>query len=132
MKKRLLLLIAPILTLILEALPYGAVLNFANPAEDGTILYIRETFSYFDPTVFGYANFGPMLTAVLTCIITVLVIVYIIKPIRLLRSVLSVLHVIALVTSVMPMSYGMIYLSAVGLIVTALLLIEAVLLTKIE
>ena len=42
MKKRLLYLVLPIITLILEILPYGAVCIFAtSPTET-----IRETFSY--------------------------------------------------------------------------------------
>ena len=63
MKKRFLYLILPIITLILEALPYGAVCIFASsPTEKH-----RETFSYFDLTPFGYANFAPLFTAIITC-----------------------------------------------------------------
>ncbi|MBC5582264.1 hypothetical protein H8S23_12170 [Anaerofilum sp. BX8] len=48
--------------LVLEATPWGAVLIFApGPGET-----VRETFSYFSLTPFGYANFFPLLTAVLT------------------------------------------------------------------
>ena len=60
MKKRLLYLFLPIVTLILEILPYGAVCNFANPEGKPW----RMTFSYFDLTPFGYANFAPFLTAI--------------------------------------------------------------------
>ena len=49
MKKRFLYLVLPIITLILEALPYGAVCIFATSPTDR----IRETFSYFDLTPFG-------------------------------------------------------------------------------
>ena len=55
MKKRLLYLILPLVTVILELLPYGAVCNFMNPEGDPW----RETFSYFSLTPFGYANFAP-------------------------------------------------------------------------
>nr|MBQ4319733.1 hypothetical protein [Clostridia bacterium] len=132
MKKKLLLIAPPILALILEILPYGAVLNFANQLEDGTIDTIRQTFSYFDLTPMGYANSGPILTAMLTCVITLIALIYILTAKKVLRSALSILCVIALVTSVMPMAYGMAYLSPVGIAITALLLVEAVLLTKIE
>ena len=44
--------ILPVITIVLEILPYGAVCNFANP--EGEVL--RETFSNFDLTPFGYAN----------------------------------------------------------------------------
>ena len=132
MKKRILLIAPPILAIILEILPYGAVLNFANPNEDGTMSTIRKTFSYFDLTPMGYANSGPILTAILTCVIALLAVIYVITRRKGLRSALSILCVIALVTSVMPMAYGMAYLSPVGIAITALILIEAVLLTKIE
>ena len=49
MKKRLPLLLFPVLALILEALPYGAVLQFARPAAAP----LRELYSYFDLTPFG-------------------------------------------------------------------------------
>ena len=62
-KKWCLLFIFPLAALILELLPYGAVLRFARP--DGAEPF-RQTFSYFNLTPFGYANFGPFLTAVLT------------------------------------------------------------------
>ena len=64
MKKRLMYLALPALTLILEILPYGAVCNFANPEGEAW----RRTYSYFDLTPFGYANFAPLLTAFLTCL----------------------------------------------------------------
>lgn len=63
MKKRLPLLLFPVLALILEALPYGAVLQFARPAAAP----LRELYSYFDLTPFGYANFAPLFTALGTC-----------------------------------------------------------------
>ena len=76
MKNRLICLILPIITLILEILPYGAVCNFAAPAEDGSIGRFRELYSYFDLTPFGYANFAPFITALITCIIAVLLMIY--------------------------------------------------------
>ena len=68
MKKRLPLLLFPVLALILEALPYGAVLQFARPAAAP----LRELYSYFDLTPFGYANFAPLFTALGTCVLLVL------------------------------------------------------------
>ena len=56
-----------IIVFILELLPYGAVLNFANL--DGEPL--RKTYSYFNPTPYGYANFGPFITAILTCVLLI-------------------------------------------------------------
>ena len=68
MKKRLPLLLLPALTLVLEALPYGAVLQFARP----DAAPVRELYSYFDLTPFGYANFAPLFTALGTCVLLVL------------------------------------------------------------
>lgn len=72
MKKRLPLLLFPVLALILEALPYGAVLQFARPAAAP----LRELYSYFDLTPFGYANFAPLFTALGTCVLLVLLALY--------------------------------------------------------
>ena len=76
MKRRLLCLVLPIITLILEILPYGAVCNFMRPPanEGDPIGHFRELYSYFDLTPFGYANFAPLITAVITCIILLLLI----------------------------------------------------------
>ena len=72
MKKRLPLLLFPVLALILEALPYGAVLQFGRPAAAP----LRELYSYFDLTPFGYANFAPLFTALGTCVLLVLLALY--------------------------------------------------------
>lgn len=72
MKKRLPLLLLPVLALILEALPYGAVLQFGRPAAAP----LRELYSYFDLTPFGYANFAPLFTALGTCVLLVLLALY--------------------------------------------------------
>jgi len=128
MKKRAIFLILPIVTLILELLPYGAVLNFADQLDDGTISTVRQTYSYFDPITFGYANFGPLITAVLTCVIAILAVVYLFSGLKIIRTVMRISCIAALVTSIMPMMYGTIYLSPVGLLITAALLCEGVLL----
>ena len=46
---------------ILELLPYGTVLPFA--------VTLRRAFSYFGLTPFGYADFPPFLTALLTMLL---------------------------------------------------------------
>ncbi len=75
MKKRLMYLIFPIITLILEILPYGAVCIFASSPTDRII----KRYSYFNLTPFGYANFTPLFTAIITCLVLVLLIVYLVK-----------------------------------------------------
>ena len=67
-KQPIILVAILIAILVLEVLPYGAVLHFANPEGEP----FRETFSYFDLTPYGYANFGPFITAILMCVLLIL------------------------------------------------------------
>jgi len=54
--KKVCLAVLPALTIVLELLPFGAVCIFAtSPTER-----VKETFSYFSLTPFGYANFAPL------------------------------------------------------------------------
>ena len=66
--KKVCLVVLPALTIVLESLPLGAVCIFAtSPTER-----VKETFSYFSLTPFGYANFAPLITAILTVAIFLL------------------------------------------------------------
>ena len=124
MKKRLLYLILPIITLILEILPYGAVCNFANPEGEPW----RRTFSYFDLTPFGYANFTPLLTAIITCLIFVLLVIYYIKGnVRTAIRAKNILCV-AVVMSLGPLMFGITYFSLVAGLITLSLVAELLLL----
>ena len=124
MKKRLLYLILPIITLILEILPYGAVCNFANPEGEPW----RRTFSYFDLTPFGYANFAPLLTAIITCLIFVLLVIYCIKGnVRTAIRAKNILFV-AVVMSLGPLVFGITYFSLVAGLITLSLVAELLLL----
>lgn len=124
MKKRLLYLILPIITLILEILPYGAVCNFANPEGEPW----RKTFSYFDLTPFGYANFAPFLTAIITCLIFVLLTIYCIKGnINTAIKAKNILY-IAIVLSLGPLMFGITYFSLVGGLIALSLIAELLLL----
>ena len=124
MKKRLLYFILPIITLILEILPYGAVCNFARP--DGEPW--RKTFSYFDLTPFGYANFAPLLTAVTSCAILGLLLVYCFTEKHRMITVTKVLLCIGTVLSLCPLLYGINFFSVVGALISASLIAELVLL----
>ncbi len=103
--------------LILELLPNGVVLNFANP--DGEPF--RETYSYFSMTPFGYANFGPLLTAALTCVLVVLVVMNCVKPKRGLKNAMINVSGLATVTSLMPLMFGIDYITGIGIAVSVLL-----------
>ena len=124
MKKRLLYLILPIVTLILEILPYGAVCVFApSPTER-----VKETFSYFDLTPFGYANFAPLFTGIITCIILLLLGIYCITgKTRLAIMAKNILYVCA-VFSLGPLVLGFHFLSVVGVLITLCLIGEILLL----
>ena len=124
MKKRFLYLVLPIITLILEALPYGAVCVFAASPTDR----IRETFSYFDLTPFGYANFAPLFTAIITCLVFILLLVYCVKGnIRFAIKAKNILYV-ATVMSLGPLVFGFAYYSVIGALITASLMAELLLL----
>ena len=88
-----------IVILVLELLQYGAVLHFGNPAGEP----IRETFSYFDLTPYGYANFGPFITAILTCVLLVLSIINLLVDNDKIKTTIKIVSLIALVTSLAPL-----------------------------
>ena len=124
MKKRFLYLLLPIITLVLESLPYGAVCIFAtSPTER-----VKETFSYFNMTPFGYANFAPLITAILTCVIFLLLIIFCIKGnVRMAIKAKNMLYV-AIVTSLGPLVFGIEYFSLVAGLITLSLVAELLLL----
>lgn len=126
--KRYGLMILPLLTILLELLPWGAVLNFAQP--DGVA--IQHTYSYFDPTPYGYANFGPFLTALLTCVLLLLTLVYLFHCRAGWRRAIVVVSAIALGTSLLPLTLGLSCYSVTGGIISLLLLLELILTLRIK
>ena len=124
MKKRLLYVILPIITLILEILPFGAVCNFAtSPTET-----VRETFSYFDLTPFGYANFAPFITAIITCIVLLLIVVYCLTGNqKWAMKAKNILYVCA-AFSLGPLVFGLRFFSVIGGLITISLIAELLLL----
>ena len=110
MKKRLLLLIFPVIALVLEIIPTSAVLRFANPEGEPWV----STYSYFDLTPFGYANFGPFITAVLTCALIVLLVIYAINGNLKLLTAARIVAWISIVASFAPLFLGTQYYSLLG------------------
>ncbi len=100
--KKALLLILPVIALTLEALPYGAVLNFADPEGEVT----RKTFSYFSLTPYGYANFAPFITTIITVLIFVLVVVYLITKKEIIFKEAKGLLAVGVVLSLCPLGFG--------------------------
>lgn len=119
--KKLYYLILPVVTLILETLPYGAVCNFA--LDGGEVR--RKTYSYFSLIPYGYANFTPFLTALLTCAVLLMLLVYCFtgKKSKAVRIVLCA----AVVLSLCPLVLGLNCFSVVGLMITVTLIAELLL-----
>lgn len=119
--KRLRYLLLPVIALILELLPYGAVCNFANPEGEP----FRETYSYFDLLPFGYANFAPLLTALLTCVVTVLLVSFLFSGSPRIARVAKIVTVAAAILSLCPLLLGVRYYSVVGGGISLTLALEA-------
>ena len=124
MKKRLPLLLFPVLALILEALPYGAVLQFAAAP-------LRELYSYFDLTPFGYANFAPLFTALGTCVLLVLLALYAGTGKRGLAAAAWIAAGICALVSLGPLLLGIQNYSVTGALITASLLAECLWLCRV-
>ena len=118
--KKVCLAVLPALTIVLELLPLGAVCIFAtSPTER-----VKETFSYFSLTPFGYANFAPLITAILTVVILLLSLISLKKD-----SVFNALFVLSIITaiiSLMPLMYGLNNYSLVGALITIALVTESI------
>lgn len=118
--KKVCLAVLPALTIVLELLPFGAVCIFAtSPTER-----VKETFSYFSLTPFGYANFAPLITAILTVVILLLSLISLKKD-----SVFNALFVLSIITaiiSLMPLMYGLNNYSLVGAFITIALVTESI------
>lgn len=119
-------LIIAFVVIVLEILPYGAVLNFGQPASDGSIEFLRKTYSYFNLTPFGYADFGPFLTAVLSCVLLSLIVISIFTHKQVLYEESYIVSIIALLTSLMPLLFGIRDYSAFGLAISVLLAAEVI------
>ncbi len=124
MKKRFLYLIVPFFTLLLEILPYGAVCIFKDDADS----VLRKTFSYFSLIPYGYANFAPFITAVLTCIEVVLLVLYCVTGKLNFAKKAKLVLVAAIIISFAPLMLGFEYFSAVGLLISISLVAEMLLL----
>ena len=116
-----------IVILVLELLPYGAVLHFGNPEGEP----LRETFSYFDLTPYGYANFGPFITAILTCVLLVLSIINLLVETGKIKTIIKIVSLIAFVISLAPLLVNC-YSVLGGAISVLLLLVFIISLKKLE
>ena len=117
MKKKITVLCILLCTLVLEILPYGAVCNFGNP--DGEPF--RKTYSYFSLIPYGYAHFSPLITAVMTCVLLLIVLIAILFKKELGKKT-AVFSGICAAISLCPLLYGIAYYSIVGALISLALI----------
>ena len=98
-------LVCCVAAVVIQILPLGAVLRFGITAQDGTVAFSFENYSYFDITPFGYAMFNYMICAVLTAIASLLSIVRTVTKSRR-QTPVTVLSAIALAMSLIPYIFG--------------------------
>ena len=129
MKKRLLYLILPLVTLTLEILPYGAVLNFMLPSTTEGVPpgQFRELYSYFDLMPFGYANYAPLITAIITCIVLLMVVVYCLTGKQKWAIAAKKTLFVCSAVSLGPLVLGISFFSGVGALITVTLIAELLL-----
>ena len=128
MKERLKYLLLPVITLILEMIPYGVVLIFARPSQEGEIGYFKEYYSYFDLMSWGYGNVFPMLTACLTIVILGLLVFYCVKGGQGKVIAIKAMLCLAAFFSIFPIVLmGIRYITLVGVLVTLTLIAELLL-----
>lgn len=129
-KKAFVVLVIAILLLILELLPYGAVLDFANISPDLTVGYYEQPFSYFDPIVYGYGHFGPFITAILTCLLAIVSVIHVFVDNRATRMILPITSVLTFLVSLTPVLTGC--YSPLGGVISVLLFVAFMISLKKE
>ena len=117
MKKKIITLALLLSALILEILPYGAVCNFANPEGEPW----RKTYSYFSMIPYGYGDFGPLITALFTCVLLVILVLSLLLKKNWSKSI-SIISAIATLTSLAPLMFGFSNFSLVGAMISACIL----------
>ncbi len=132
MKKRWITLLLPALTLALELLPWGAALNFARAPEQSAACQTRRLYSYFDLTPFGYANFAPLVTAVLTCVLFLLLGIFCCNGKKGVSTAAEKLCWAAAVISLGPLALGLRFMTVVGGLITVSLLAGAIVLHRVN
>lgn len=115
--KKHVLIVLSIISLFLQLSPYGAVLNFSNP--DGELW--RSAYSYFSSKSFAYANFGPLVTAVLTFALVVLTVIGLFKSGKGLNIAVLNVSGFATAASIFPFILGIEYITAIGAAITLFL-----------
>lgn len=114
--------------LALELTPWGAVLRFAQPEGEP----LRKTYSYFSMVPYGYANFFPLLTAILTVLLLVYFLIAFITKKEKAENTCFYLAIVGAIFSFLPLLQGFLNYSLVGFGISICLSVAVVLLWKIE
>ena len=116
----------PLIALILELFPNGVVMRFANPEGEPWV----KTVSFFDPLPYGYGNFGPFLSALITAALVILSVFYAVKGGRKIKKALLILSLAAAVFAILPITFGVSYVTAIMVLVFACHIAQSILLIK--
>ena len=122
--KKFLPLIILILILVLELLPYGAVVSYVIP-EIGPM---TKTCSCFSLIPFRQGNVSPLVTAILTCIMITLSLAHLIKPVSNIVLIWKTVSLVSIFISIAPVRY-LLYSWGSGAI-SALLIAEYLVIRK--
>lgn len=112
--------------LILEILPFGAVCNFGTP--EGEV--IRKTYSYFSLIPYGYANFFPLMVAILTVILLPFLLFSVVRENQKAENTAFFVSFAGTLLSLCPLFYGIRNFSLTGLGISLCLLVSTLFLWK--
>lgn len=128
-KRKIAMAVLSVAVLILELLPYGAVCVFMD--DGGT--KIRRTYSYFSLIPYGYADFSPLITAVLSCVILVLCLILCFRKSQKLNKTLATVSGSAAVISLLPLVFfGFRFFSLCAAAISTLLVIIFILALSVK
>lgn len=123
--KKCVILIPLLIAMALEALPLGAVVREFNPSTSTvhTVLY-----SYFNTIPFGLGNFCPFITAIFSCLLLLSAFVHVF--IRSVKSLTVVSCIVTLFFSLGPIMLTTNCFNIWSLLVSAMLIIEMLVLVN--
>jgi hypothetical protein len=128
MNKKIVSFVFAFVAFILEILPFGAVCNFATPEGET----IRKTYSYFSLVPYGYANFFPLMTAILTVILLPFLLFSLVTKSEKAENTAFFVSFAGTILSFCPLFYGIRNFSLMGLGISICLLFSALFLWKKE
>lgn len=130
-KKIYIAILLSIITIILETLPWGAILIFKRPTSTGSVATLRETYSYFSLEPMGWFNWGPFVTAILTCVLLALLLIYCFTRKMILFKLSQIICIVALFFSLLPLLFfGIGHISIIGVLISVVLLTQYIILIR--